>query len=310
MSIFKNFEANLSRPIFVLGCMRSGTSYFSTVLAEHANLILLSDYLGPVDRIFSTVGGMPCEDIDKGCPYLDETNIHFGKIINLGVSLSSFLFNEKSVGAFLRRLRFRLRTKSGGVFKRWNDQTQVLIKSTHMLNKIRYLNAVFPNASYVFIIRDIYSHSYAIKTHFQEMLRRRNLNYYCEQSGKSCWIRKESKIEKEGYIDPLENFSVIPEMHIRLNTTAYEDLKNVAPERFIVIKFDDIAGDLSGQISKVWNFLGLPEKKISLRNRKVFNSHEGNPTVAWKQGLSDNEKIIIEQLLPNCSDYNQILLES
>ena len=306
----KTFEPNLSQPIFVLGCMRSGSSYFSTVLAEHPNLVLLSDYLGPVDRIFSSVGGMPCEDVEKGCPYLDETHIDLGKIVNLGVSLTSSILNEKSAGALSRRLRFRLRTKSGGVFKKWSDQTRVLIKSTHMLNKIRYLNTIFPDAFYVLLIRDIYSHSYGIKMHFQEMLRRRGLRYYFEEMGKSCWIRKEHKIEKKGYVDPLTEFSAIPKMHIRLNNAAYEDLKFVAPERYIVIKFGDFVDNLAGEISKVWNFLGLPRRNLSLRSRRIFNSGTGNPMLAWKQGLSEREKTVIERILSTCPNYNRILTES
>ena len=148
-----------------------------------------------------------------------------------------------------------------------------------------------------------------MKRHFEEMFQRRGDRYYFEREGKSCWIRKSNEVIDGNYFNALNDFSVIPQMHIRLNGLALEDLQAVAPKRFIIVKYEALVQNTPREISKVWEFSGLPQRKIKTKSRKIFNSHTGDPIKAWKQGLTIEEKKSVEEALATSSAYSQILAD-
>ena len=102
MTAFGDFDIEFPQSIFVIGCMRSGTSFFSSVIGEHPNVILISDYLNSIQRRFSDICGMPCNDPEKGCPYLDEKDIIPKNVLNLGATLSALIIREKKIRSYLK----------------------------------------------------------------------------------------------------------------------------------------------------------------------------------------------------------------
>lgn len=134
----------IDRPIFIVGCGRSGTTLLFDWLAQHPGLVATRGYPDGEDHEGWITHGQ-CVMAGIGSPGSD----HFGNGIN-GFNACLHM-DEGAVTPDVRAEMHRYYVQD--VLKEQADK-RVLNKCPHNSNKLRYLLGLFPDARIIHIIRD------------------------------------------------------------------------------------------------------------------------------------------------------------
>jgi len=136
------YGRKINKPIFIVGCSRSGTTLLFDLLKRHPDLLGTTGYPDGEDHegwiehgecIISGLGAL--SSIDGGhtgfhyCLYMDEKDVTLAII-------------QKMTAHYNRN-----------VLKK-DTSKRVVNKCPHLSNKLRYVHAIFPDAKFVHIIRD------------------------------------------------------------------------------------------------------------------------------------------------------------
>jgi len=131
----------IRKPIFIVGCGRSGTSLLFQILQKHPQLAATrgypdgEDHLGWVSHGDCIIAGLGNAAIGKGhtgyhyCLYMDQSDV----TPDIVQSMHSYYHDEVLGGDTSRR---------------------VLNKCPHLSNKLRYVRSIFPDAKFIHVIRD------------------------------------------------------------------------------------------------------------------------------------------------------------
>lgn len=129
------------RPVFIVGCGRSGTTLLFQLMRRHPGVAPTVGYPDGEDHVgWNTHGdcrisGLGYADQDRGhtgyhyCLYMDEQDV--------------------TPDIVMRMHRYYLEDVAGS-----DPQRRVLNKCPHLSNKLRYVRAIFPRARFVHIVRD------------------------------------------------------------------------------------------------------------------------------------------------------------
>ncbi|MEX2596944.1 MAG: sulfotransferase [Salibacteraceae bacterium] len=296
----------LNPPLFITGCMRSGTTYLVNKLASHPQLFKIGAEL---NQVWTDIGGAP---IKGHCPHLTEEDASPFYTYQMTNYFSNYINEGKSFKRHLMRMAKKSETNLFRVKYDW-DNIIPMNKSPHLMNKTRYVNALFPGAKFILIVRDIYAQSASLKFHFKK-----NRKIKCiTDDPYDCW----SITNKTG-LKPMpdskkcfpENFSVIPKMWMRLNKVALEEIQLLEPRQYLVLKYEDLILNQEKELARIFNFLGLKDKYGDLEEqikesaaKKLNTSTKGNPINKWKTQLSKNEiQSIKNEILKEDRVYSQI----
>lgn len=299
---------SFQQPVFVAGCMRSGTSLLLNTLDEHPQLLKVGFEL---NDIWSTIGGAKCTDRceHKTADDLDLTYAH-----NMTNYFSESIREAKTFIRHVQRVRNRWVQGSGGIFYDWENIVPVN-KSPHLMNKIGYVNAMYPNAKFVFIVRSIYGQSSSMKMHFERYLSKKGVIGLLPNNDHDCWsiINKDDAHEIYKNRCYPGNFNLIPEAWMRLNKLALSELEQLDDDRYIIISYENLVLEQYNVLKRVFDFLDLDKKhrakeeKLFNRSRKLMNNHTGNPLSNWEQYLSKEQiESIYKVIEANQEEYTKI----
>jgi hypothetical protein len=289
--------------------MRSGTSFLLRLLSEHPQLLQLGAEMNDEWTILA--------DLPTGARYnvfADENHANALYEQRMRQWMACYLKQARRPEALLKRMEKRWKTGSGGLFKDWKH-IKLMNKNTHMLNRLRFLHRLFPNARFIFIARSIQGQSYSLKLHLKGLLEERNEFSYLPENDKDAWFIQPLAELKEVQPDyqRLFEFAQIPRAWIRLNALGLRDLNELCKDRMLILDYEYFIEHLAEELERIADFLELDHRhkaklaKMGARERKVFNSRTNNPTQAWRTGLSPRELEIIEyEISENAADYNYI----
>jgi len=287
----------VSSPLFISGCMRSGTTFLVDKLSCHPQLLKIGVEMNAVWEELADIR------MTNKCEYLkkeDATTIQLYQMANY------FFYNiQKSKNPIrtLMRLWIKFKKKTGRVFYDW-EQIIPMNKSTHLVNKLGYLNGLFPESKIVFIVRDIYGQSASLKKHFLLGNQTKGNFAVLPDDDFSCWTiqLKNESVDNSNVFPP--NFNIIPQMWIRLNYIALKQLSLMDQNNYILVKYEDLIEDEARQFTRIFNFLNLSnqhQKKIDKISKKQITfkntSTKGDPLKKWKQHLDESEKLMIEKAI-------------
>ena len=283
-------------PVFLIGLMRSGTTMLMNILSEHPQLLKVGFEL---NNVWSEIGGAPCS---INCSERTEEHYKPEYGNNMSAYFARYIDESKRPIRHLARWSAKRFYRSGRVFYDW-DNLYLLNKSPHLSNKIRYLNAMFPQAKFIVIVRDIYAQSASLKVHLNQY--HENEKYYFELpvNTNNCWTNHINpdfkKIPKENVFPP--DFSMIPEYWIRMHKVIFEHLKHIPQDQQLVFKYEDFLNERAAYLNRVFDFLHLESihkkelAKIVDSSRIIQNTTtSGNPLTKWEKVLTQEEKQIIE----------------
>ncbi len=290
-------------PIFLIGLMRSGTTMLSNILSEHPQLLKVGFEL---NGVWTKIGGAPCS---VNCSERTEEHFKQEYANNMTAYFSNYVAESKRPIRHLARWSAKRFYGSGRIFYDW-DKLYLLNKSPHLSNKVRYLNAMFPNAKYIVLLRDIYAQSASQKMHFKNINQLKGISYGLPNEESECWnVIQANESIKSNSIYP-DNFELIPRAWIRLNKKIMEHLEHLDDSKYLKLSYEDYLNDTELNLQKIYNFLGLDDSKVKHKSgqRKIHStSTSGDPLKKWEKYLTDDEKITVKKVIDeNSADYNYI----
>lgn len=241
-------------PLFITGCMRSGTTLLVEKLALHPQLFKIGSELNDV---WNKIGGAP---MIPDCRFLNKNDVSPEFTFQMSSYIQEFINDRKGLKFKLVRVNEFLRKGHGRINYDWSNLIP-LNKSPHLMNKIEYVGGLFPMSKFILIIRDIYAQSASLKVHFDLAYKKHGIIHFAPEDHTSCWS---TMIENEKINHSLtypKNFSIIPKMWMRLNFLALKSIfDNVGIDRVLIIKYEDIIQGDPLIWKRIFNFIGTMEK--------------------------------------------------
>jgi len=296
-------------PIFLIGLIRSGTTLLLNTLSEHPQLLKVGFEL---NKMWTVIGGAPCS---SNCVERLASDHEIDFQNNVTAYYAKYMEKSKSALRHLSRWSQKRHYGSGRIFYDWED-IYLMNKSPHLSNKISYLNAMYPRSKFIVIVRSPYGQSASQKIHFLSNHKKKKIYFYLPDDDTSCWSK--IKVDAEANFDNNRifpnNFSMIPEAWLRLNTTIFKHLDDVDENRKVVIAYEDLIVERASSLNRIFNMLDLKKEhqhkvqRIIKKERKIHNTNTmGNPLQKWKKHLNEEEqKGVNDMLLSNKNEYEYI----
>lgn len=300
----------VNQPLFITGCMRSGTSFLYNKLSEHPQLLKIG---GELNDVWTAIGGADCSVF---CEHKNEKNASYTYAANMNHYFFRFIDESKSFKRHLMRMNEVASNQGGRVFYDWGNIIPVN-KSTHLINKTSYLHTLFPKSKFIFIVRDIYSQSASLKIHFEVNNKKSHNFYYKPLNELGCWsILNQHNLTQEYANQPKYpgDFSIIPEMWIKLNALAVKELSQLPEDQVKIISYEKLVNQQQVVFDEIFDFLKLEikhktiENKIGSKSLKYINTTtRGNPLEKWKKQLSKDEiEMIKVAIITHQKEYDKI----
>ena len=293
-------------PIFLIGCMRSGTTLLSRVLSAHPQIVLLG--LELLD-VWTEHGAAPCEE---RCEHRNASHFSATAQAQMTDFFETELKRSRSLRKHLGRAYRNLLYGYSRISYDWENAI-ALNKSPHLMNKVGYVNALFPNAHFIFILRDIFAHSASQKYLFEYGFEMYGRQRYVPDDENACWFY-EDNAELSGTNVYPGNFQLIPEMWLRLNRLALSEIDKIEPERVSLLTYENLVKDQKTELIKLYSQLPLMEEYqgiISMLSERVIRNKntttKGDSLTKWQQQLNIAEKEAIDRVIrANKTDYETI----
>ena len=283
-------------PVFIAGCMRSGTSLLVDKLTQHPQLLKIGVEL---NAIWTAIGGASCQ---APCSYRDETHATYAAANNMTAYFAHFMHDARRLRRHLMRAKNRYRQGLGRIAYDW-DHLVPVNKSPHLSNKLRYVHALFPRARFLFIVRGIEGHSASMKVHFDRDYARAGLVNLFPPDPRACYTRQASAAPAGVRAYP-GDFSIIPEMWIRLNALALQDLQHLPPDQVQVIAYEDLVARQPETLRRIFDFLDLRPAHAATAERIIHSGMQvinttttGDPMQKWRKTLSEAEIAQLEAVI-------------
>lgn len=264
------------RPVFVVGAMRSGTTLLAELLGYSEHICHCPFEL---KDIWSRVAEIPIASAktrDIECPELVAEHVDMNKKMRL-------------MNAFIERMKACVGKVPGSLF---------LSKNPHLCNKLPFVLALFPEAHFIWIYRDLPQVVASLKRLFAGVCGRQGTWHWWPESSSDVRNRCWHAFHKEGErrppvaaerIFPGGRVRYLAEYWLESNRAVSEFFTGLGETQRFSIAEEDLVFDPARELARCFAQLGMPFKvPRDLRERvdPLRNSE-------WKSLLSDEE---MEQL--------------
>lgn len=278
----------LKTPVFLVGCMRSGTTMFAELLGEHPNIIHCPFELR---RIWSREAKVPMaapKTFDRTCPHLTEKDVKPGQA-------------EILSHAFMEEMRKNRGDKN-------INNSLFLNKNPHLGNKLPFVNALFPDAKFIWIYRDMPSVTASLK----KILNRDVIHYWPEKNNPKtfrCWecffTGIPSKVDRTRCF-PGGDVRYLAEYWYETNKAISNFANSISSDRIFVVKEEELVTQPEKVLMKCQIFLGLPVELPKGLIKKINPSRNA----LWNTRLNKTEiNSLFNFLLEYGENLNTILPE-
>lgn len=283
--------------LFLLGLMRSGTTYFRNVLSSNGSIQALGSEL---NKFWTGTGRAPSGFVES-CPYMDEKDLNE----STREAVRSYFYSRYKKRNYPDRVGHRIyrhfKYGNESVFKS-SKPYYLLNKSTHLHNKIGYISSIFPEACYIFILRDLPSFSNSLLRHLNNTERKTGRIAYLPENSRDCWgFAEKGCLEQKHY-----TFEDIITYWLNHNYLALKSLNALPSDRVHYVLYEDLVLDLEGVLDGLDDFLGF---KLNRQiDRKIFNNTTTDPLHSWKKNLDPEQVKFMEGFIEhNRAQYDQII---
>ena len=255
-------EAVISKPVFILGCMRSGTTLLAEMLGKHKEIVYCPFELR---EIWSKVGGVPMAAPKTGdtiCPSLGASDVRPGQ----KDLLSKAFYNEYEKHAAGK-----------------HPGARFLSKNPHLCNKLFFLDGLFRDANYIWIRRGMPDVVEGLKRIFSRAFdQQKTWHYWPEKNGEGirCWHCFFGEAPPGGAdrsrCFPGGDVRFFAEYWLENNLAVSQFLNTIHASRSLVVEEEDLVAAPEEVIRRCIAFLGaspdvpmLDDYPIApMRNRK------------------------------------------
>ena len=237
----------ISKPIFIVGCGRSGTTLLFNLLKKHPQLVGTSgypdgeDHVGWIEHGKCIISGLGSSASINGghtgfhyCLYMDEKDV----TPDIIESMTSYYYND--------------------VIKQ-DTTKRVVNKCPHLSNKLRYVRAIFPDAKFLHIIRDCLP----VVSSFIKAMEERvpyQVFYWPETEFPCFWVfpappygarevifRNEDRIFPGGGVARLVDYWSVVNQNIPIQLSS-------SPEQLLTVKYEDLCTDPLEALQRICDF--------------------------------------------------------
>jgi len=262
-------QPRLRRPIFLVGAMRSGT----TLLAE---LLGQSPYVAhcpfELKDLWSRVGKVSMASPrtrDTECDELDST-------------AAANVRGEELAESFLERMSSLSGKKGNAAF---------LNKNPHLCNKLELVDALFPDARYIWIHRNLPRVAASLVRLFRDVLRRQNTRHIwpwrANRIHNRCWLASYDGIPVEGVpadrIFPGGDIRYLAEYWLEANRAAADFLVQRNCSRYAVVKQETLLADPENTLARIFGALRLPFHSVD------SSAVQADRNATWRTDLGTEE---------------------
>lgn len=264
-------------PCFLVGVMRSGTTWLRNILASNRQILAIPAEMSEfwtdcASAPSGTVPENPRRVANHVTPQIqDVVHTHFDQLYETRNSALQIAYR------IYRRVRYHNESllKTGSPF-------YILNKSTHFTNKLPFLTTLFPACRIIFLIRDIYSQVHSLDQHVSRLQSQSQLAMSLPDDGMSGW----SFCHNSAVIRP--PLSELARYWIQHNSLVLSDIATFPASQSIVVPYSKLVADPARQIRHLSEFLGTP-LSTNVSQAKV-NSYTSSPLTTWKAALSERDK--------------------
>ncbi len=273
-------EQELREPIFVLGAMRSGTTLLADFLGRFPGIIRCPFEL---KDIWSKAGG-----VSMASPKTRET-----QCLELGAEDVRPGQRERLSAAFLERMRANAAGKRPGA--------AFLNKNPHLCNKVPLVNALFPDARFIWIHRPLHQVVVSLRELFAEVNARQGTWHCWPEPGTAgrnrCWQAFHRKGALAG-LDPRRVFpggdiTCLAEYWLESNRAIRESLAMIPRSRWHEVSEVKLLRDPDEAVRECLKFLGDVATGEFNLHREIDRSRDER----WQSMITGEERSAIEDFL-------------
>lgn len=273
----------LNKPVILVGAMRSGTTLLADLLGESSQIIHCPFELKDV---WSKVGG-----VQMASPKTRDTLCH-----ELGAQDVQLGQREKLTTAFMERMAANSSGKSlNAVF---------LNKNPHLCNKLPFVDALFPDARFIWIYRHMPSVVSSLCSLFEDVNRRQQTWHYWPEFQRievnRCWSAYHIPVPDGIDITrcfPGGDVRYLAEYWLESNRAVATFFANLPPERQLIVQEEALIEKPNEQLEKCFKFLGLSQSVHS----DVSGTIDTNRNNVWGETLSEQSLRTLLEFVENNS---------
>jgi hypothetical protein len=265
-------EFLLKKPVFIVGTMRSGTTLLADILGNSKYIIHCPFELKDIWSKHGISMASP-KTKDRYCPQLKESDIQDEQ-------------REKLSIAFLERMAQNSSVKS--------KDAVFLNKNPHLCNKLPFVLALFPDARFIWTLRDLPQVVASLKKLFEDVYQRQATRHFWPVQERSndirCW---NCFYENEPLPENISSERVFPggdvvylaEYWLESNLAISEFFKTLPCSIKTIVIEEELIGTPEMELVKIMANLNLP---LELPDFSQF-SLEKNRNKQWERVLNHQE---------------------
>lgn len=271
---YKKDRASYCQPrktVFLVGTMRSGTTLLAELLSK-INGITHCPF--ELKDVWSKEGGVPMASSktrDTICPELNAHDVREGQC-------------EKLNAAFVRRMIVTGCKKP--------EEAIFLNKNPHLCNKLPFVDALFPEACFIWIYRHLPSVVASLKYLFEGVRTRKHTWHYWPEPDfhtlNRCWNTFHFHLPEDIDVSrcfPDGNVRYLAEYWFESNRAISNFFRNITEDRRIVLQEEHLIKYSAEQLARCCDFLNLPPPAIT----RIGQAFDNTRNELWIQRLSLRE---------------------
>lgn len=259
---------SMAQPVFIVGMPRSGTTLLFDIFKSHESLVPTTGYPDGEDHIgWIEHGGA----LLSGFGHSGTQESAVGYSYNLYMNENSLVPENKA----------RMRSYYNALVQD-SEGTRVVNKCTQILNKLRYVQAIFPKARFIHIVRDCLP----VVASWKTMLERDHRDlvvYWPDEEHSMGWVmRAPLNIDRQSVFGPYDRFfpggglERLVDNWMQINSyipTQMEDSEG----SLTTVRYEDLVNDPLNTINNLMDFCGLsrleelPMEIIKSRNDRYLD---------------------------------------
>jgi omega-hydroxy-beta-dihydromenaquinone-9 sulfotransferase len=288
----------ITKPIFVVGCHRSGTTVLYEALAKHPDLVFLSNASALLPRIpilsnaVADLFGLDEVEQERflkdGIPFTPATPSEAIRIWELyapeggDYCLDEHFSNPKMEEYLIHTIKKHLK---------YFNKTRFINKNPDNSVRMRYLNKLFPDAKFINIIRDgraVCSSLLKVREIAEEFFGPEH-----RHATSGVKVKAWADIEETWKTDPVSSIGLLWKEVVE---TIERDKETIAPERYLELRFEDFVTEPFNYLEKMVHFcdLGWDAKAEAAIKEASKTLTMGGRNDAWKKRLKEPD---VEKLM-------------
>ena len=299
------------RPVFIIGCPRSGTTYLLRVLASNTNFTWVSHHVNNEPEKYILVkklklykpfffgkrnyfkAGLSNPNYPAPCEPWVFWNYYFPyfqwkkEFYDVPKNASPEDINIEEV----QKIRFVVKEmcKING--------TNVFLSKYTDFPRIQLMKKVFPNAKFIHLVRD----GRAVASSYNQKIQSGEFKTSKEEMN---WVSAWQKNRQEAYLKKYRTptaFTLYQWMFFL--DEIINELKTLPKNEFITVKYSDLIADTKKEVKKILKFVEVTmdaNMKFFIKKRPGINMNN-----KWKKKLNKEEKTIFNEILEK--KYNSFL---